>query len=171
MMGEVDRFLNQVGRGVKVEKRALDLPWMGRRPPAHRGGEVGARLPLPRSTIQTDLARGPAAIGLVRVLLPAEDTLMEAQGPSPNKPKAFIQLAYERCRAIILALPDNGNLCRADIISLATFKTLNKCAIRKLVLEPCGSSADIRSVTGSALKIEGRIKGGITVELQGSAGR
>ena len=96
---------------------------------------------------------------------------MEAQRPAPNKPKAFIRLAYKQCRAIILALPDSGNLCRADIISLATFKTLNKCAIRKLVLEPRGASADIRSVIGSALKIEGRIRGGITVELQGSAGQ
>ena len=156
---------------MKVEKRALDLPWMGRRPPAPQGGEVGARIPLPRSTIQTDLARAPASVGLARVLLPSEDTLMEAQRPAPNKPKAFIRLAYERCRAIILALPDSGNLCRADIISLATFKTLNRCAVRKLVLEPCKSSADIRSVTGTALKIEGRIKGGITVELQGTAGK
>ena len=137
---------------------------MGRRPPAHLGGDVGA--------IQIDLARSPAAIGLAHVLLPSESALMETQRPAPNRPKAFIRLAYERCRAIILALPDSGNLCRADIISLATFKALNKCAVRKLVLEPCQSSGqDIRSVTGSALKIDGRIKGGITVELQGSAGK
>ena len=50
------------------------------------------------------------------------------------------------------------------------FTALNKCAVRQLVLEPCGASADISSVTGSSLRIEGRIKGGISVEFQGSAG-
>ena len=69
-----------------------------------------------------------------------------------------------------MALPDSGNLCKADIMSLSTFKTLNRCAIRKMQLDPVESSQDIRSVTGSSLKIEGRIRGGLTVLLQGSAG-
>ena len=169
--GESGPRLRAVGAGIEAEKRAARLPWMGRRPPADRGGDVGARRPLPRSTIQTDLARSPAAVGLSRVLLPSEDALMEAQRPSPNRPKAFIRLAYERCRAIILALPNSGNLCRADIISMTTFNALNKCAVRKLELEPCKNSSHIKSVTGSALKIDGKIKGGIIVELQGSAGK
>ena len=44
------------------------------------------------------------------------------------------------------------------------------CAVRKLQLDPAGASSDIRSVTGSSLKIEGRIRGGLTVQLQGLAG-
>ena len=55
-------------------------------------------------------------------------------------------------------------------MSLSTFKTLNRCAVRKLKLDPVESSQDIRSVTGSSLKIDGRIRGGLTVLLQGSAG-
>ena len=104
------------------------------------------------------------------MLLPAEDPLLQVEKGKSHKRRAFIRLASERCRSIILALPDSGNLCRADIISVATFRALNKCAVRKLQLEPGGASSDIRSVTGSSLKIEGRIKGGLAVQLQGSAG-
>ena len=55
-------------------------------------------------------------------------------------------------------------------MSLSTFKNLNRCAIRKMQLDPVDSSQGIRSVTGSSLKIDGKIRGGLTVLLQGSAG-
>ena len=163
--------------GIIAEKKASALPWMGRRAPIDKGGIVAPGKFLPPSTIQTDLARSPAAIGHARVLSPAEDPLRPPENKllqvdsvkTPNT-KAFIKLASEKCRAIILALPDSGNLCQADIMSLSTFKALNRCAIRKMQLEPVDSSQDIRSVTGSSLKIDGRIKGGLTVLLQGSAG-
>ena len=163
--------------GIMAEKKASALPWMGRRAPIDKGGIVAPGKFLPPSTIQTDLARSPAAIGHARVLSPAEDPLrppenklLQVDSVKTHNTKAFIKLASEKCRAIILALPDSGNLCQADIMSLSTFKALNRCAIRKMQLEPVDSSQDIRSVTGSSLKIDGRIKGGLTVLLQGSAG-
>ena len=151
------------GAGLHVEEKASRLPWMGRLPPLSRGGKIGPGKVLPPSTIQTNLARSSVAVRIARVLLPAEDPLMQVQmrgTVESTKTCAFIRLASERCRSIIFALPDSGNLCRADIISVATFRALNKCAIRKLVLEPCGASSDIRSVTGSSLRIVGRIRGG-----------
>ena len=63
------------GAGLDIEKKMLRLPWMERRLPVHQGGEIGPTKSLPPSTIHTDLARAPAAIGLARVLLPAEDPL------------------------------------------------------------------------------------------------
>ena len=140
---------------------------MGRRPPIDKGGQIAPGKYLPPSTIQSDLARAPAAIGLARVLAPSEDplrqpqdNLLQVENRKSHNTLAFIRLASERCRAIILALPDSGNLCKADIMSLSTVKTLNKCAIRKLQLDPVESSQDIRSVTGSTLKIDGKIRGG-----------
>ena len=184
---------NNTGAGLAAEQQASSLPWMGRRAPLNKGGEIGPGKVIPRSTIQTDLARAPAAIGHARVLAPAEDPLQPPQRvptedpprPPPHPPedlvlqvervrpqntRAFVRLAVEKCRAIILALPDSGNLCRADIMSLATFKKLNQCAVNKMKLDPVTSAPDIRSVTGSSLKIEGKIRGGVTVLLQGSAG-
>ena len=79
---------------------------------------------LPLSTIQTDLARAPAAVGLVRVLLPSDDSLLQVEKGKSHKTRAFIRLSSERCRSILLALLDSGNLCRADIISVATFWAL-----------------------------------------------
>ena len=188
------------GAGAKAEKEASALPWMGKSAPVDKGGEIAPGRKLPFSTIQTDLARSPAAIGYSRVLNPSEDPLLAPEddqrttgrrpeagrettgGPpleggllqvekvKPHNTKAFVRLASENCRAIILALPDSGNLCRADLMSLATFKVLNRCAIRKMQIDPLESSQDIRSVTGSSLKIEGKIRGGLTVVLQGSAG-
>ena len=145
-----------VGTGLTAEKEASVLPWMGRRAPIDKGGEVAPGKFLPPSTLQTDLARSPAAIGHARVLAPSEDPLRppgdklrQVENVKPHNTKAFIRLASERCRAIILALPDSGNLCKADIMSLSTFKILNRCAIRKMQLDPVDSSQDIRSVTGS----------------------
>ena len=165
------------GAGIEVEKRAALFPWIGRRPLVDKGGQIALGRYLPPFTIQTDLARAPAAIGLARMLLRSEDplrrlknTLLQVENGKYHKTRAFIRLASERCHSIILALPDLGNLCRADIISLSTFRALNKCAIRKLQLDPVRASSDIRSVTGSTLKIEGRIRGGLSVQLQGSAG-
>ena len=159
------------GAGIDVEKRAAVLPWMGRRPPVDKGGQIAPGKHLPPSTIQTDLARAPAAIGLARELSPSkdplrqpEDSLLQVENRKSHNTWAFIRLASERCRAIILALPDSGNLCKADIMSLYTFKTLNKCAIRELQLDPVEASSDIRSVTGSTLKIDGKIRGGISVQ-------
>ena len=163
--------------GLDAEKKASALPWMGRRPPIDKGGQIAPGKYLPPSTIQTYLARSPPAIGLARVLAPSEDPLrqpkdkiLQVENSKSHNTRAFIRLASERCRAIILALPDSGNLCKADIMSLSTFKTLNRCAVRKLQLDPVESSHDIRSVTGSTLKIVGRIRGGLSVLLQGSAG-
>ena len=165
------------GAGIEVEKRAALFPWIGRRPLVDKGGQIALGRYLPPFTIQTDLARAPAAIGLARMLLRSEDplrrlknTLLQVENGKYHKTRAFIRLASERCHSIILALPDLGNLCRADIISLSTFRALNKCAIRKLQLDPVRASSDIHSVTGSTLKIEGRIRGGLSVQLQGSAG-
>ena len=165
------------GAGLDAEKKASALPWMGRRPPIDKGGQIAPGKYLPPSTIQTYLARSPPAIGLARVLAPSEDPLrqpkdkiLQVENSKSHNTRAFIRLASERCRAIILALPDSGNLCKADIMSLSTFKTLNRCAVRKLQLDPVESSHDIRSVTGSTLKIVGRIRGGLSVLLQGSAG-
>ena len=186
------------GAGIKAEKEASALPWMGKSAPVDKGGEIAPGRKLPFSTIQTDLARAPAAIGHSRVLSPSEDPLLSPEddqrktggrpddqttGGQPREDellqvervkshntRAFIRMASERCRAVILALPDSGNLCKADLISLSTFKVLNRCAIRKMQIDPIQSSQDIRSVTGSSLKIEGRIRGGLTVVLQGSAG-
>ena len=150
---------------------------MGRRAPVDKGGKIAPGKFLPPSTLQTDLARSPAAIGHARVLAPSEDPLrppgdklLQVENVKPQNTRAFVRLASERCRAIILALPDSGNLCRADIMSLSTFKMLNRCAVRKMQLDPVDSSQDIRSVTGSSLKIDGKIRGGLTVLLQGSAG-
>ena len=167
--------------GVAAEQQASALPWMGRRAPLDKGGEVGPGKVIPPSTIQSDLARSPAAIGHARVLAPSEDPLRPPQPPPgdqvlqvenvrPQNTRAFVRLASEKCRAIILALPDSGNLCRADIMSFATFKKLNQCAVSKMKLDPVNSAQDIRSVTGSSLKIDGKIRGGLTVLLQGSAG-
>ena len=166
------------GAGIEVERKAAVLPWTGRRPPIDKGGQIAPGRHLPPSTIQTDLIRAPAVIGLARVLLPSEDplrqpakdNLLQVENRKSHHSRAFIRLASKRCRAIILALPDSGNLCKADIMSLSTFKTLNKCTIRKLQLDPVEASSDIRSVTGSTLKIDGKIRGGILVQLQGSAG-
>ena len=166
-----------VSAGVTAEKQASALLWMGRRAPVDKGGEIAPGKVIPPSTIQTDLGRSPAAIGHARVLAPSEDPLrppgdqlLQVENVKPQNTKAFVRLASEKCRAIILALPDSGNLCRADIMSLATFKKLNRCAVSKMQLDPVDSSQDIRSVTGSSLKIDGRIRGGLTVLLQGSAG-
>ena len=63
------------GAGIEVEKRAALLPWMGRHPPVDKGGQIAPGRYLPPSTIQTDLARAPAAIGLARMLLRSEDPL------------------------------------------------------------------------------------------------
>ena len=62
-----------VSTGVADEQQASALPWMGRRAPVDKGGEVGLGKVIPPSTIQTDLARSPAAIGHARVLAPSED--------------------------------------------------------------------------------------------------
>ena len=51
------------GTGLAAEKEASALPWMGRRAPIDKGGEIAPGKFLPPSTIQTDLARSPAAIG------------------------------------------------------------------------------------------------------------
>ena len=164
---------SEIAAGLRAEERADRLPLMGTAPPVHRGGQVNSRLTLPPSTIQTDLARHPAAIGLARVLQPAEDSLMQTQSKNDSEQiqtHAFIRLASENCRAIILALPDSGNLCRLDIISSATFKALNRCARQKLVLEVPATNSDIRGVTGDSLKILGQVKGGMKFHLQGTAG-
>ena len=164
---------SEIAAGLRAEERADRLPLMGTAPPVHRGGQVNSRLTLPPSTIQTDLARHPAAIGLARVLQPAEDSLMQTQSKNDSEQiqtHAFIRLASENCRAIILALPDSGNLCRLDIISSATFKALNRCARQKLVLEAPATNSDIRGVTGDSLKILGQVKGGMKFHLQGTAG-
>ena len=94
------------GTGLTAEKEASALPWMGRRAPIDK----------------TDLVRSPAAIGHARVLAPSEDPLrlpgdklLQVENVKPHNTKAFIRLASERCRAIILALPDSGNLCKAYI--------------------------------------------------------
>ena len=129
-----------------MEERASKLPLMGCHPPLHQGGTIKTGKVLPPSTIQTDLARSPAAVGLARVLLPAEDSLMQVQRDQAlesSKTCAFIKLASERCCTIILELPDSGYLCRMDIISMATFKALNKCTNQKLILEPLSTDSDI----------------------------
>ena len=63
------------GAGLEAEKKASALPWMGRCPPIDKEGQIAPGRYLPPSTIQTDLARSPAAVGLARVLAPSEDPL------------------------------------------------------------------------------------------------
>ena len=167
----------RIDAGLEAEKRAAQLPWMSRHPPVDQGGQITPGQSHPISTIQTDLARAPAAIDHARVLFPSEDPLqrtkdhlLQVESEKQTKTKAFVRLASERCRTILLALPDSGNLCKAAIMSVSTFKALNRCAIKRLQLEPVQDSPNIRSVTGSSLKIEGRIKDGLLVQLQGTAG-
>ena len=101
--------------------------------------------------------------------------LQPVETPPPKtvapKTRAFIRMASERCRAIVLALPDSGKLSYSDIMSMTTFWALNQCVVPKLELQPYAIKSEIKSVRGYVLKVAGRIKGGLNVQLQGSAGQ
>ena len=147
---------------------------------------VGLGRSLPHSTIQPSLLRAKDSIGLQEVLKPYKSPLSQLVGDlgpsSPGggrgpeitsvrtpDPQAFVKVAIERCQAIVYCLPDSGNLVRADIMSHLTYKRLKQCLRPALELEPA-EHLDIKSLTGSSLVLLGRIKGGLTLQLQGTGG-
>ena len=89
-----------------------------------------------------------------------------AEVASPPSRPAFVRAGIEQARAILYCLGDSGNLVENDVMSMKTFKDLNQHARPRFELEPYPGK--IHAVNGKELAAVGKIRGGLSLWLEGA---
>ena len=142
------------------------LPWLADTgPPAKAGDRFPNGSTVPATTIQPDMLRNVEAVGLQESLQLKESPVLAEVASPPPRP-AFVRAGIEQARAILYCLGDSGNLVEADVMSMKTFKDLNQYARPRFELE--AYQGKIHAVNGKELDAVGKIRGGLSLQLEGA---